>query len=116
MPPNRRVVELVLEPAGATLTKAENGAEALRAFMAAEFDVVLIDMQMPLMDGLAATRAIRDFEATRPARRRTPIIMLSANAMLQHREEALAAGADLHLAKPVTPASLLGAVSDVLAL
>jgi CheY-like chemotaxis protein len=73
-----------------------------------------MDMQMPVMDGLAATRAIRLAEAARPERARTPVIMLSANAMRQHREEALAAGADLHLAKPVTAASLLGAVGQAL--
>jgi CheY-like chemotaxis protein len=111
---NQRVVEMILGPAGVTLTKVEDGAQALRAFMAEAFDLVLMDMQMPVMDGLAATRAIRAFEAGTPTRRRTPILMLSANAMLQHREEAIAAGADLHLAKPVTPASLLGAVSRAL--
>ncbi|MDD3838410.1 MAG: response regulator, partial [Phenylobacterium sp.] len=79
-----------------------------------EFDLVLMDMQMPVMDGLAATRAIRDFEAARPDRVRTPIVMLSANAMQQHKDEAIAAGADRHLAKPVTPAGLLGAVAGVL--
>jgi CheY-like chemotaxis protein len=68
------------------------------------------------MDGLAATRAIRQFEAARGDGRRTPIVMLSANAMRHHREEALSAGADLHLAKPVTAASLLGAVAQALGL
>ncbi|MDX9999169.1 MAG: ATP-binding protein [Phenylobacterium sp.] len=111
---NQRVVELILGPVGAGLTKAETGEAALRAFMAEEFDLVLMDMQMPVMDGLAATRAIRDFEAARPDRVRTPIVMLSANAMQQHKDEAIAAGADRHLAKPVTPAGLLGAVAGVL--
>jgi CheY-like chemotaxis protein len=71
-----------------------------------------MDMQMPVMDGLAATRAIRAYELGCADRLRTPIIMLSANAMRQHSEEATAAGADLHLAKPVTPARLLQAVSE----
>jgi PAS domain S-box-containing protein len=111
---NQRVVELILGPIGAELTKVETGEAALRAYMAGEFALVLMDMQMPVMDGLAATRAIREFEAALPAHRRTPIIMLSANAMRQHNDEAIAAGADLHLAKPVTPAGLLGAVARVL--
>jgi CheY-like chemotaxis protein len=111
---NQRVVELILGPVGLSVTKVATGDEALRAYMAEEFALVLMDMQMPVMDGLAATRAIRDFERTLPARRRTPIIMLSANAMRQHSEEAIAAGADFHLAKPVTPAGLLGAVARAL--
>jgi len=111
---NRRVVELILAPAGAILTTVENGAEALSAYMANGFDLVLMDMQMPVMDGLAATRAIRAFEREASGRPHTPIIMLSANAMREHREDARAAGADLHLAKPVTAASLLDRVYEAL--
>jgi CheY-like chemotaxis protein len=92
----------------------ENGEQAVRAFAAETFDLILMDMQMPVMDGPAATRSIRRAEAGRPERPRTPIIMLSANAMRRHCEEAIAAGADLHLAKPVTVASLLGAVTRML--
>ena len=111
---NQRVIELILGPVGATLTKVVNGEEAVRAFAVDAFDLVLMDMQMPVMDGSSATRAIRAIETGRPNRPRTPIIMLSANAMRRHCEEALAAGADLHLAKPVTVASLLGAVTRAL--
>jgi PAS domain S-box-containing protein len=111
---NQRVVELILGPAGVRLKKVETGEAALRAYMDEEFALVLMDMQMPVMDGLTATRAIREFEARTPRRGRTPIIMLSANAMRQHHDEAIAAGADLHLAKPVTPESLLGAVARAL--
>ena len=108
---NQRVVELILEPVGAVLVKVENGEAAVRAFQSDVFDLVLMDMQMPVMDGLAATRAIRAHEARSPGRGRTPVVMLSANAMRQHSDEAMAAGADLHLAKPVTAASLLAAVT-----
>jgi PAS domain S-box-containing protein len=108
---NQKVVELILQPLGVILVKVENGAEAFRAFEAGEFDLILMDMQMPVVDGLQATRAVRGLEALDAARPRTPIIMLSANAMPQHREAAIAAGADLHLPKPVTPASLLSAVA-----
>jgi PAS domain S-box-containing protein len=111
---NQRVVELILEPTGASLTKVETGDEALRACMAEDFSLILMDMQMPVMDGLAATRAIRAFERALATPRRTPIVMLSANAMPHHSQEAIAAGADLHLAKPVTPASLLDAVARAL--
>ena len=114
-PTNQRVVELILASQGAEVVIAADGAEALAAFVAAEFDVVLMDMQMPVMDGLAATRAIRDHEAASPGRARTPLVMLSANAMAEHRDEALAAGADSHVAKPITAASLLAGIEAVLA-
>ena len=111
-PINQRVVQLMLEPYGAAVTVVENGAQAVEAVSARRYDVVLMDMQMPVMDGLAATRAIRAQEA---GGRRTPIIMLSANAMAGHRQDALTAGADLHVAKPVTMAALLEGIGQVIA-
>jgi len=114
-PINRRVVELILQPLGVALTSVEDGERAVRAFEPGRFDLVLMDMQMPVLDGLSATRAIRGVEAASPDRPRTPIVMLSANAMRQHSIEAAAAGADLHLPKPVTAAGLLRAVEAVLA-
>ena len=110
-PINQRVVQLILEPCGATVTVVENGALAVEALASQAYDVVLMDMQMPVMDGLAATRAIRGQEA--PGRR-TPIIMLSANAMAGHRHDALLAGADLHVAKPITAAALLDGIGQVM--
>jgi two-component system, sensor histidine kinase len=114
-PTNQRVVQLILGGQGAEVVIAGDGALALAAFEADTFDVVLMDMQMPVMDGLSATRAIRAFEATRPDRTRTPIVMLSANAMAEHRADSVAAGADSHLAKPITAASLLAGIASVLA-
>ncbi len=107
-PTNQRVVQLILASAGAEVVTVENGALAVEAVERSRFDVVLMDMQMPVMDGLTATRAIR---AAEHGGQRTPIIMLSANAMAEHRYEALAAGADLHVAKPVTAASLLAGIA-----
>jgi len=69
---------------------------------------------MPVMDGLSATRAIRALEAETPLRPRIPIVMLSANAMVEHRADAAAAGADGHIAKPITAASLLAGMQQVL--
>ena len=106
-PINQRVVQLILEPFQVEVTTVENGQEALDAFEAGEFDLVLMDMQMPVMDGLAATRALRRLEAEHPGRPRTAVVMLSANAMRQHRHEAEAAGADLHVPKPVTAQRLI---------
>ena len=113
-PVNQRVVQMILGPFGVDLVTAGNGAEALEAFGAGVFDLVLMDMQMPVMDGLTATRAIREREAATPERARTPVLMLSANAMRQHHEAAAACGADGYLAKPVTVASLVDGVLDVL--
>ncbi|WP_366941097.1 ATP-binding protein [Brevundimonas sp.] len=108
-PTNQRVVQLILGSAGAEVVTVENGALAVEAVGRSRFDVILMDMQMPVMDGLTATREIRRIE---PGGTRTPIIMLSANAMAEHRYEALAAGADLHVAKPVTAASLLAGIAQ----
>jgi CheY-like chemotaxis protein len=72
-----------------------------------------MDMQMPGMDGLAATRAIRALEAERGGPR-TPVVMLSANAMAEHLAQSAAAGADLHIAKPMTAASLLAGIHAAL--
>jgi PAS domain S-box-containing protein len=105
-PTNQRVVQLILASQGAELVTVADGVEAVAAFADGPFDVVLMDMQMPRMDGLTATRAIRALEAAK-GMTPTPIIMLSANAMAEHQDEALAAGADLHVAKPITAANLL---------
>jgi two-component system, sensor histidine kinase len=113
-PVNQRVVQLILGPFGVELVTAGNGVEALEAFSAGVFDLVLMDMQMPVMDGLSATRAIREREALTPGRARTPVLMLSANAMRQHQEAAAASGADGYLAKPVTVASLIDGIMDTL--
>ena len=110
-PVNQRVVQLILAGHVAELVTVDDGAQAVAAFEAATFDVVLMDMQMPRMDGLSATRAIRTHEAARPDAPRTPILMLSANAMAEHRDAAREAGADLHLAKPVTARDLLTALA-----
>ena len=112
-PTNQRVVQLILGAQQAHVITVDDGAKAIEAFRSGDFDIILMDMQMPVMDGLAATRAIRAHEAADPGRVRTPVVMLSANAMERHRDEALAAGADLHLAKPITAAALLAGIGMV---
>ena len=114
-PINQRVVQLILEPFQVEVTTVENGQEALDAFQAGVFDLVLMDMQMPVMDGLAATRALRRFEAQHPERPRAAVVMLSANAMRQHRLEAEGAGADLHVPKPVTAQRLIEGMFEAMA-
>ena len=110
---NRKVVQLILDSPTIEVVSAENGVQAVALFEVETFDVILMDMQMPEMDGLAAVRRIRDREAARGLTR-TPIIMLTANAMAEHAHTAKLAGADIHLSKPVTPASLIGAIEQAL--
>jgi signal transduction histidine kinase/ActR/RegA family two-component response regulator len=99
-PTNRRVVQLLLESVGVDLTCVENGAEAVDAAEHGAFDLVLMDMQMPVMDGLTAIRIIREGEAA-SGRPRAEIHALTANAMPEHAEASRAAGADGHLTKPI---------------
>jgi PAS domain S-box-containing protein len=109
-PMNRRVVELLLAQSGLTITFAENGKEALEKFSEGYFDLVLMDLQMPIMGGLAATRAIREWERDN-GRRPTPIIAVSANATDEHVQEAKEAGADDHVAKPIVRETLFEAIA-----
>ena len=111
-PVNRKVVEFILGAAGIELACAENGAEALELFKADRFDAVLMDMQMPVMDGLSATRAIRQFEAE-TASAPTPVIMVTANALPEHVQSSIAAGADRHLSKPIAADRLLQLLDEV---
>jgi signal transduction histidine kinase/CheY-like chemotaxis protein len=100
---NQTVAKRMLEKLGYVVTLAGNGKEALDSFKARRqasraFDLVLMDVQMPEMDGLEATRAIREWEAGKP---RTPVIALTAHAMASHRAECLAAGMDSYITKPL---------------
>jgi signal transduction histidine kinase/CheY-like chemotaxis protein len=109
---NRRVLEVLLDHVGAKTCTAENGQEALDAWRAEAFDAIIMDIQMPVMDGLAATRSIREAEQ-REGLRRTPIIFVSANAMPEHVAAARAAGGDDHVAKPVAAEKLFSALSNL---
>ncbi len=111
-PTNRKVVELILSQAPVELVQAEDGAQALEAARSQTFDLILMDMQMPVMDGLTAVREIRLHEITM-GRESAPIVMLTANALPEHVAAALAAGANRHLAKPFDAAELLAVVSEL---
>jgi signal transduction histidine kinase/CheY-like chemotaxis protein len=112
-PTNQRVVQMILEASGHELVIAGNGRAALEALETGRFDVVLMDMQMPEMDGLTATAALRALERTRGAEK-TPVIMLTANALDEHVQAGRAAGADAHLSKPIRAAALMEAIGQVL--
>lgn len=111
-PTNRRVVELILRTIGIEVDCVEDGAQAVEAFMAGRYDAILMDMMMPVMDGIAATRAIRVME-NEQALSRTPVIMLTANTLPQHIEACLAAGADVHLSKPISAGGLFEALASI---
>ena len=110
-PTNRRVVELMLHAAGVEVVSVENGAEALEALQARPFNLVLMDLRMPVMDGLEAIRAIRRDE---PPGERLPIIVVSANSGPEDRAASAQAGANLHIAKPIRAETLFGAIAEAL--
>jgi CheY-like chemotaxis protein len=110
---NQRVARSLLERHGHAVVVAENGRLALEALNGAEFDIVLMDVQMPVMDGLAATQAIRQREEG--TGRHLPIVALTANALKGDRERCLEAGMDGYVAKPFHFHSLLREVEQVLA-
>lgn len=101
---NRKVIGSVLSIAGIEPVYAFDGAEALEAVKTAQFDVVFMDVMMPVMDGLTATRKLRETGFT------APILGLTANAMQHHREACFEAGMDDHIAKPFRPADILNAL------
>jgi CheY-like chemotaxis protein len=102
---NERVATAMLEKRGCRVSVAHDGGEALAACEAGAFDAVLMDMQMPVMDGLEATRRLREREAL-GGWLRTPVLAMTANAMDEDRDACLAAGMDDFLAKPIRPDEL----------
>jgi signal transduction histidine kinase/FixJ family two-component response regulator len=112
-PVNRKFVGILLERMGYQTTFCENGQLAVECVQQQDFDLVLMDVHMPVMDGLAATRAIRALDA---AVKNIPIIALTADAMSNAQEEALAAGVNFFVTKPVHMAQLQEAIERCLAL
>ncbi len=100
-PVNQRLVAAQLAKLGCRCDIVANGAEALAALARAPYDAVLMDCQMPELDGYQATAALRAREAQRPGVRRLPVIAMTANAMAGDRERCLAAGMDDYVPKPV---------------
>ena len=108
---NQLVAAAILRKAGYTVELARDGTEAAAAAESSDYDLILMDIRMPLMDGYAATRSIR---ALHGARGRVPIIAMTASVMPGDAERCTAAGMDGHLAKPLAKAELLAAVQNVL--
>lgn len=109
-PVNQKRAKTLLSRLRHQVPTAANGAPALETFMTAPFDVVLMDMRMPIMDGLESTRRIRQWER-RYADRRTPITAMTANATDRDREVCLQAGIDDHVAKPINRQALAEALA-----
>ena len=107
---NRRITRTYLEAWGHSVVAAHDGTEAIRCFSEGKFDLVLMDLQMPRMDGIAATASIRQMEGSGV---RVPILALTANVLKGVREECNAAGMCGYLAKPVREHELLAAIESV---
>ncbi|MBF0370750.1 MAG: response regulator [Magnetococcales bacterium] len=103
---NRLLIETFLKKSAHRLDYAQNGREGLEMFMAKPYDVVLMDIQMPVMDGYTATRGIRTWESKNHAGH-TPVAALTAHAMHEHHELVMEAGCDHHLSKPIRKQNLL---------
>ncbi len=101
---NRKLVKILVEQLGATSELAENGAQALDAYHRKTYDLILMDVHMPVMDGMEATARIRELEKN--SKRHTPIIALTANALRGDRERYLSAGMDEYLSKPINEMAL----------
>ncbi|WP_423602357.1 response regulator [Sphingomonas sp. MS122] len=112
-PMNRRVVRDMLDVAGASMAEAEHAEEGLRRIEAEDFDVILVDLRMPGMDGIEAIERIR---ARDDAKAELPIIVVTADTAIDLRERCLTAGADEVLFKPVAMDALFDTIGRVLAL
>ncbi len=108
---NQIVARNMLESLGCNVEIVDNGLNALRAVQREAFDMVLMDCQMPVMDGYEAAREIRSWERERPNQRRVPIVALTANALLGDADLCRASGMDDHLAKPYSRKQLAEAMA-----
>ncbi|NJL72544.1 MAG: response regulator [Candidatus Competibacteraceae bacterium] len=109
---NQRLALMQLSSLGLEGVTVNNGREALKAYEENRYSLILMDCQMPEMDGFEATREIRRFEERQGGKTHVPIVAMTAQAMAQDREECLAAGMDAFISKPVTLNSLQAILSD----
>ena len=108
---NRILVQAFLKDTPYQIDVAENGEIAVRKFISEAYDLVLMDMQMPVMDGYSATKAVREWE-TEQGVKSTPIIALTAYAQTEDTQKSLDAGCNAHITKPIKKATLLEAIDE----
>lgn len=111
-PINQRITQLMLEPLVRRLEIARNGKEALDMFGTSRYDLILMDVQMPVMNGLVAAEKIRGLEMSTQGH--VPIIAITANAMLGDREQCLAVGMDDYISKPIEPEVLIEKITALI--
>ena len=109
---NQKITLLTLRPLVKSIDTASNGKEALERLSASDYDIVLMDILMPIMNGISAAEKIRDLEAGTDTH--IPIIAITANAMIGDREKCLSAGIDEYLAKPFQPSVLIEKIKELL--
>ncbi len=110
---NREMLRATLNKQGHRITMAQNGQEAVELFSRSSFDLIFMDIQMPILDGYGAVKEIRRIELER-SQSRTPVIAMTAYAMGKDRDKCLAAGMDEYLSKPARPADILATVTKLL--
>jgi CheY-like chemotaxis protein/HPt (histidine-containing phosphotransfer) domain-containing protein len=111
---NQKLAVGLLEKYGHTVSVAANGKLAVEAYSSGNFDLVLMDVQMPEMDGITATREIRKIDSAKGIR--TPIIAMTAHAMPSDRERCVAAGMDEYMAKPIRGSQLMQMIDEIVGL
>ena len=108
---NRMLIQAYLKGTSHQIDIAENGEIAVRKFTSGDYDVVLMDIQMPVMDGYTATKMIRKWEIEQ-SKNPTPIIALTAHAFKEHVEKSREAGCSAHVTKPIKKAELIEAIHE----
>jgi len=106
---NQELARIVMEKQGHRVTIAANGMEAVEAFGSKRFDMIFMDIQMPVMDGFQATRAIRELERERGGH--IPVVAMTAYAASGDRQKCLDAGMDSYISKPVMPEAIIAAIN-----
>ncbi len=109
---NQKITLLTLKPLVHSIETASNGKEALDRFGTASFDLILMDIQMPVMSGLLAAEKIRALESSTNSH--VPIIAITANAMIGDKEKCLSAGIDDYISKPFQPAALIDKIKKII--
>ncbi len=109
---NQKITHLTLKPLVSSIETASNGKEAIEKFRPSKYDLILMDIQMPVMNGLVAAEKIREMEAGTESH--VPIIAITANAMLGDRERCISAGIDDYISKPYQPALLIDKIRNIL--